>query len=76
MEIPLSAIEAFDPLGIPTIGLRSKTEEYTFTTESGLEITMIKTAVNVPSRKLKQGVQWYTEDPKEHGIYVVDKVTK
>ena len=76
MEIPQSTIQPFGQIGIPTIGLRSETEEYTFTTESGLEIKMIKTTVNVPSRKLKQGVQWYTEDPKDHGVYVVSKATK
>jgi hypothetical protein len=59
MNIPKSILEPFGVLGIPTI--KPQTETRNFTTESGLEMTMIK--VNVPSRKLK--TKWRIGDVEE-----------
>jgi len=77
MEIPLLTILKFGICGIPTLTPKSVIEEYTFYSDSGVEITMIKQRINVPSRKLKQRVQWSTEVTeeveREHGIYEVSK---
>lgn len=58
MNIPQSAIASFEPHGIPTLTPQSVTEEYTFFSASGVEITMVKTRVNMPSRKLDIKIQW------------------
>ncbi len=56
MNIPQSAIHSFGQIGIPT--LQPQTETYTFTTESGLEMIMVKQRVFAKSRKLNIKIQW------------------
>jgi hypothetical protein len=58
MNIPQSVIAPFGQIGIPTLKPESEIEEYTFTTESGIEMTMIKQRINVPSRKINLTIQW------------------
>ena len=73
MNIPQAAITPFGQIGIPT--LKPLVEEFTFTTESGHEMTMIKQRVFAKSRKLDLKILWTVDDPEEveteHGIYEV-----